>query len=150
MSIIGRIVRSISERNARGKSYADFQRALTKTGDTIHGRFETASDTPGHRGAGRHIIGIENWAQSRLRVALGNPYQQDEYDGYQPAEDLDMPALSNAFADARADTVMIAQLLEKAAVPLSQTVPHNDMGDLTIGGWLSYIIAHAGRESRRL
>ena len=39
MSIIGTLLSKITERNARGKSYADFSRALTKTGETVHGRF---------------------------------------------------------------------------------------------------------------
>ena len=62
MSLFGSFIRSVTERNARGESYADFQRALTMTGETV---------------------------------------------------------------------------------------PHNQVGDLTIGGWLSYMITHAGRESRR-
>jgi hypothetical protein len=150
MSFIGKLVRNISERNARGKSYADLQRALLKTGETVRGRFAMSGDTPAHREAGQHIIGIESWGQSRLRVGLGEPLLNDEYDGYRPDAGMDLPALTQSFAETRTETVEIAKELESAGVSLSETVPHNQLGDLTIGGWLSYLIAHAGRESRRL
>ena len=150
MSLLGTLIRSITERNARGKSYTDFQRALVKTGETVHGRFQDAADTAGHRQAGRHIVGIERWSQSRLRAALGEAYLRDEYDSYQPGEELDMSSLAQAFAETRQGTERILTELEAAGVPLSKTVPHNQLGEMTIGGWLSYIIAHAGRESKRL
>ena len=70
-NIVGSIVHTMTERSARGKSYADFLRGLDKTGQTVHGRFMVSSDTPGNRQKGQHIVGIERWSQSRLRVALG-------------------------------------------------------------------------------
>lgn len=150
MSLIGTVLRALTERQARGKSYTDFQRALEKTGTTVLERFHASTDTPAHRQAGRHITGIEAWSQSRLRVALGAALQMDEYDGYAPDETHNMAALADTFARVRAGTVQLAIELESAGVPLTRTVPHNDLGDLSIAGWLSYIIAHAGRESRRL
>ena len=149
-NILGSIVHTMTERSARGKSYADFQRALEKTGQTVHGRFTASSDTSGHRERGKHIVGIERWSQSRLRVALGEPFQRDEYDSHRPSGDLDMPALAQIFADTRAETGRLARELEAAGVPLNQTINHNQMGEFTIGAWLSYIITHAGRESRLL
>ena len=149
-NIVGSIVHTKTERNARDKSYADFQRALEKTGQTVHGRFISSRDTPGHREKGQHIVGIERWSQSRLRVALGEPFQQDEYNGYRPGGDMDIEELAQAFADTRAETGRLARELEAAGVPLSQTVNHNQMGEFTIGAWFSYIITHAGRESRLL
>jgi hypothetical protein len=149
-SILGSIVHTMTERGARGKTYADFQRAFEKTGQAVHGRFTTSRDTPGHREKGQHIVGIERWSQSRLRVALGEAYKQDEYDGYRPGGDLDMGELAQAFADARAESSRLAQALEAAAVPLSQKINHNQMGEFTIGAWFNYIILHASRESRML
>ena len=149
-NLIGSLVYWMTERNARNKSYADSQHALEKTGQTVYGRFTASSDTPGHREKGRHIVGIERWSQSRLRVALGDPFKQDEYDGYQPSDELDIEELTQSFAETRAETVRLAKALEAADVPLSKTINHNQMGDFTVGAWFSYIIAHAGRESRLL
>lgn len=150
MSVVGSILRALTERQARGKSYADFQRALQSTGTTVHERFRASADSPAHRQAGRHIIGIEAWSQSRLRVALGAPLQMDEYDGYAPPETQELAALAETFAGTRAATAQLVSELEAASVPLTRKVPHNDLGELSVAGWLSYIIAHAGRESRRL
>jgi hypothetical protein len=149
-NLIGSFVYWITERNARGKSYADFQRALEKTGQTVHSRFIASSDTLGHREQGQHIVGIERWSQSRLKVALGDPYEEDEYDGYRPGSDMDIEELAEAFADTRAESIRLAKMLETTGVPLSQTINHNQLGEFTIGAWLSYIISHAGRESRLL
>ena len=150
MSLIGTILRTVTERNARDKSYADFERALNSTGATVIGRFTASADTPAHRQAGRHITGIEAWSQSRLRVPLGAALQMDEYDDYAPDENLDMAALVSVYRQTREETAALTRELEAAGVALTQTVPHNDLGDLTVAGWLSYIISHAGRESRRL
>jgi hypothetical protein len=150
MSLLGFILRKVTESNARGKSYADFVRTLESTGETVHGRFLASADTPAHRETAVHISGIEAWAASRLRVPLGAPLQREEYDRYRPSTALDLPALAASFRQTRAATIEIARALEAAGVPLSRTVPHNDMGDITLGAWLSYLISHAGRESRRL
>ena len=149
MPLTATIIRTFVERTARGKTYADLRRTLVWTGETIHGRYQTTSDTPSHRETASHIIGIEAWSQSRLRVPLGEPLLPGEYDTYRPAPGLDLPALAAAFHDTRAATVELTHQLESAAVPLDLIVPHNSLGDLTVGGWLSYIITHAGREARR-
>ena len=40
--------------------------------------------------------------------------------------------------------------LGRADPGLSRRVRHNDLGDLSVGGWLAYLEAHARRESLRV
>ncbi len=98
----------------------------------------------------RHIIGIERWSQSRLRLFLGGELVMDEYDTYQPAADLDMAALTEQFVETRRVTVELAQKISDAGVTDDQTVLHNDMGDVSARTWLAYIRGHAQQESKRL
>lgn len=111
-------------------------------------RMARAAETPGTREADAHIIGIECWSARRLRTAPGDVALQDAYDGYRPAASLAMADLSEAFAAAREQTVTLDQ--QAANLPPSVTTQHNDLGDLSLKGWLFYIKNHALRESIRI
>jgi hypothetical protein len=150
MSMIGSIFRRFSERAGQKLTLAEWQTELVKSGEGVNGRFKASTDTSKHHSTGRHIIGIERWGQSRLRVFLGEKLVMDEYDDYRPAADLDMAALGAAFSETRQETVALAAKIEEASVSVTQTVAHNDMGDLTVRGWLAYLNGHASRESGRL
>ncbi|GIK55283.1 MAG: hypothetical protein BroJett015_09460 [Chloroflexota bacterium] len=147
MGMIGSVMRWFTERMGRNYTLVQLAEKLEKSGQTVHGRMESTSNSESHRKAARHIIGIERWSQSRLRVALGDPLTLDEYDGYCPDAQLDMAALARAFAETRQESIQLAQQLEAAGVSPIQTVRHNELGDLTIRGWLVYIGNHAWRES---
>ncbi len=148
--MIGRVLRPVAEWQARGRSGEAFAADLERSGRDVTTRFRGANDTPGNREAVNHITGIERWGQRRLRVALGEPPVMDSYRGYRLPEGTDVAALAQAFADTRQETVKLALELGRADPGLSRRVRHNDLGDLSVGGWLAYLEAHARRESLRV
>lgn len=148
MSIIGDLIRGLTERRAGGKTAAQLIEKLIESGQGVAERMARAADTPDNREAAAHIIGIERWSARRLRTALGDVAARDEYDGYRPATSLKMAELAGAFTAAREQTTALAQ--QAANLPPSVTVHHNDLGDLSVKGWLFYIENHALRESIRL
>lgn len=150
MSIIGSWVGRWTERSGRKFSLLEMMAKLESSGEKVHGRFQSANDNEKHREAGRHIIGIERWSQSRLRVVLGTPLTMDEYDSYQPGKELDMAALSQLFGETRQESLSIARQIQESGVAPTKTVPHNELGELSVSGWLFYIENHAWRESVRL
>lgn len=146
MSISGTLQRILIERTAARHTPGELLERLDRTGAVISERLGAAADTPGNRATAAHVIGIERWGQRRLRVALGEPLVRDEYDAYRPSEELDMAALAALFAETRQQTVALASLA--AQLPESVTAPHNDLGDLSVAGWLVYLEGHAERETR--
>lgn len=147
MGLFGSLLRRYTEWSARKYTLAEFADQLEESGQKVHGRFQSAANSERPRQAARHIIGIERWSQRRLRVALGEPLRLDEYDAYRPDANLDIVALAQTFAETRQETLTLARQLAAANPPPSQTIPHNELGDLTIKGWLAYIKNHATRES---
>lgn len=146
--LIGLARRPMAERHARGKGIAALAAELEASGRTMAQRLERAADTPGHREAIAHWVGIERWGQRRLRVALGEPFVHDAYHAYRPDVAAGMAALRDAFDQTRAETVALARRLDDAGVAPSTTVPHNDLGDLSVAGWLAYLVQHPEQESR--
>jgi hypothetical protein len=53
-----------------------------------------------------------------------------------------------AFAETRAETVALARQLDERGIDPAMTVPHNDLGVLSVGGWLAYLVQHPDQESR--
>ncbi len=150
MSFIGMIIRKVLQREARKYPLADWPGVLAATQPKVTGRFEAGADSAENQETGRHIIGIERWSQSRLRVFLGGELVMDEYNAYEPASDLNMAALAQAFEEARQTSVELANQIVAAGIGDEKTVPHNDMGDLNASTWLAYISGHALRESGRI
>jgi hypothetical protein len=149
MSIIGSALRALVERNATKSSVEELETRLRTTETEVAQRLETAADTPGNREVACHVIGIERWGQSRLTTCLGGPRLHDEYDGYRPQPES-MAALVAEFREARDDTLALIEQLRQANALEGRTCAHNDMGELSVKGWLSYLDSHATRELRRL
>jgi hypothetical protein len=147
MSLFGTLLRIFSEQRAKSLSWDDLFRRLDRSTEQVLPRFDSAKNTPRALEAARHVIGIERWAQRRLRIALGEPPVTDEYDGYRPDALADIRALKDAFAEMRRETTSILQQLREAGVPLDTTTPHNELGQLTIPGWVLYLTDHAWRET---
>ena len=122
---------------------------LELSGRTLERTVAAAADSPHNRSLLSHIIGIERWGQSRLRVPLGAALTRDEYDGYRPARDADWPALQTAFAATRRETVALTQQLG-AALDQPVTVLHNQFGQLRLRSWLRYLDLHANLEVKKL
>lgn len=147
MSLTGILLRIFSEQRAKNMSWDDLTRRLERSAEIVLPRFDSARNTPRHIEAAKHVIGIERWAQRRLRIALGEPATMDEYDSYRPESLNDIKALREEFANTRRDTLTILRHLHDAGVSLEKTTPHNELGQLTIRGWVLYLTDHAWRET---
>ncbi len=154
MSFIGRVIggvlRPILERQSKGRSVQEFVGSLEHSGAEVAKRLQGAPDTPHNREVANHIVGIERWGQRRLRVALGEPPIMDSYRGYCLPEGVNLEVLCSAFTDTRRDTVELARELGFTYTKAQTKVRHNDLGELSVGGWLAYLEGHAKRESTRI
>lgn len=146
--MIGLMRRPMAERHARGRDIAQLAEELDASGRSLEARFAEAPDTAGNREALAHWIGIERWGQRRLRVALGEPLVIDAYHGYRPDKEKGMAHLREAFAETRAGTLALIDELQAAGVDPATTIRHNDLGDLSVAGWLAYLLQHPEQESK--
>lgn len=146
--LIGLGLRPFAERRARGRTLEEVARDLERSGARIDAHMEGKPDTPANREAIAHCVGIERWGQSRLRVGLGESLVMDGHRGYRPDPAIGVGALGAAMSETRAGTVALARELAAAGVDPSTTVRHNDLGDLSLAGWLAYLEQHASRELR--
>jgi hypothetical protein len=144
--LIGLGLRPFAERRARQRTLDEAARDLEQAGARIDAHLAGKPDTPANREAIAHCVGIERWGQSRLRVGLGRPLVMDGHQGYRPDPTLGIEALRAAMAETRAATVALARELVAAGVDPATTVRHNDLGDLSLAGWLAYLEQHASRE----
>jgi len=138
------------ERPARGLSLAELADRLERDGRKLERSFAAAEGSDRHRIVLDHIIGIEGWGQNRLRVALGTPLTMDEYDPYRPDSGLGWSSLQDAFQATRQQSVALARELTNAADVAETEIPHNQYGNLTVKGWLQYLISHANLEAKRI
>jgi hypothetical protein len=122
---------------------------LERSGQVIITRAMDAKGTPENCDKLSHIIGIERWGQSRLRVALGEPFTQDEYDSYRP-QDMSWSDLQALFHTTRIETISLVKSLRMAGIDPHTRVAHNAIGNLSLLGWLAYLNAHASMESRKI
>ena len=150
MTLKEAILQFVLERPVRKASVAELVARLTASGAALNTRFGGIVNRDANREALRHIIGIERWSQQRLKVFLGYPFQQDEYDGYRPSDHHSWNDLRDLFAEVRRDTVSIGRQIDQQKLPDTEKVPHNDVGPLSAKAWLKYILEHTNRESRRV
>lgn len=143
------IGRSFFEISAKKHDYETHLTALRISGDTIVTQFRTARDNPHNRALLRHIIGIEQWAQVRLRELLGAAPFHEEYDKYQPNAHITVSELAEIMHQTRNQSCTLVQELADAHVDLHQRVTHNQLGLLSASGWLVYIRLHAAIESKK-
>ncbi len=144
--LIGLGLRPFAERRARQRTLDEAARDLERAGERIDAHLAGKPDTPSNREAIAHCVGIERWGQSRLRVGLGEPLQMDGHQGYRPDLAAGVDALRASMTETRAATVALARDLAAAGVDPTTTVRHNDLGDLSLAGWLAYLEQHASRE----
>lgn len=137
------------ERPAREARIPDLAKKLETSGPVVVRRFLAARNIAEYRELMRHIVGIERWAQNRLRVALGAPLTMDEYDDYRPGSGHAREELVRFFEAARQDSVMLANELAAAGPKVETKVPHNQIGPVSTRGWLVYIHEHADWESMK-
>jgi hypothetical protein len=147
MSLNGIFLRWFAERGAKDKTYQELIQLLQENESTTLARLLNASDMGVNRKRAAHVIGIERWSAHRMRTLLGEPLVMDEYDGYAPSAELNMERLAGEFKVTRASTIALVRELEAKGIALSQTAKHNELGDLSAGGWIVYVSSHTGRET---
>lgn len=123
---------------------------LAAHGESISHRLDKYPDSQRNRQVLSHIIGIEQWGQSRLRVGLGEPFKEEEYDSYRPSRNRSWEQLKAEFRMTRKRTVALAEALDDNQADQFTKVKHNQYGPLTLGAWLRYLDLHANLESRRI
>ena len=140
----------ILERQGRKWTMSAWGEKLAASGESLSHRLDKYADSQRNRQVLSHVIGIEQWGQSRLRVGLGEPYQDDEYDSYRPSKNRSWEQLKAEFRMVRKKTVALAEALDNNQVDQFMTVNHNQYGFLTLGGWLRYLDMHANLETKRI
>ncbi len=144
------IVHLVWERPARRLGLPQYAHLLETSGQAIAKASASTPDTAYNRRVLSHIVGIERWAQRRLRVALGEPLLMDEYNGYRPPRETSWEELQRQFQTTRQASVELALDLATAGVSLETAIPHNQYGPLTPRAWLRYMTVHANLESKKL
>ena len=141
---------SVLETPSRRRSYAELRRDLDRAGVRLGGRLARALDTENNREVARHVIGIERWGQSRLRVLSGErAFVDDSYQPYRPADNLSLSELAELFSLTRAQTSELARAFGHMP-PVHDTARHNSIGPISAPAWLRYLTMHAEFESRKL
>ena len=140
--IIARIYSTIFfEGPARGKTAAELGLALKTNGDEFCSRLAAMRRTSRLHAVVTHCIGIERWAQGRVRVALGEPFVDEEYDIYRPSLEVPWNDLIALFETTRRESIQLVQQCSGSA--LEKTVVHNNIGPLSVRGWFQYMQYHS-------
>jgi hypothetical protein len=140
----------ILERPGRKWTMARWGEKLAANGESISHRLDKYPDSQRNRQVLSHVIGIEQWGQSRLRVGLGEPFKDDEYDSYRPTRNRSWEQLKAEFRMTRKRTVALAEALDNSQADQFMKVKHNRYGRLTLGAWLRYLDMHANFETKRI
>ncbi len=136
----------VVQRYSGQQSTAELQDALDASGQRISQKLMGMQPIKHNYYKLRHMIGIEKWGQSRLRVALGEPFVMEEYNGHLPPIGLSWNELQDLFAETRAQTIAIASEIQLNDSYHSYRILHNQFGELPVDGWLTYLRVHADGE----
>ncbi len=137
------------KRPVKDKTFAEIIDTCRENGRVLVAKISAAPENEANQEQLNHIIGIEQWGQSRLQIALGGPLLQDEYDQYRPEHNATFSELRDLFPTVRATTVALAEKINKNDAD-NHKVPHNQFGDLDCKVWLYYLTIHADRESHSI
>lgn len=138
------------EQPARKRSVGDWHHRFKESGEQIKQLLDRTEDSERNRRVLNHVIGIERWGQRRLRVGLGEPFIKEEYNGYRPARETSWDELKQQFDETRAETAALLKKFETEGINITQTVNHNQYGDLSLLGWMRYLDVHASLEVKKL
>lgn len=137
-------------RRIGNKNYQDYRQQLEASSEKILNLIHNAQqDKKGHSQL-THLIGMERWGCSRLRVALGEPFLDQEYDEYRPPQEATWEYLEQAFVQTRKETCEICDALAENKVDPSGTIEHNQFGMLNVRTWLEYIDYHSEQHAGRI
>ncbi|GJM41929.1 MAG: hypothetical protein DHS20C20_22110 [Ardenticatenaceae bacterium] len=138
------------EQPARKLTMSAWGEKLAASGKAISLKLEKCRESQQNRQHLSHIIGVEQWGQSRLRVGLGEPFKEDSLDAYLPSQNRSWEQLKIEFRIARRKTVALAEELDNKQVDQFLQVKHNQYGDITLGAWLRYLDFYGKRESKKI
>ena len=154
------VTQTLIEWPAKRQSFEKMAEKLEKSGQQLEERLEKAQGTPEQKKVLRHIIGIERWGQRRLWLAIQFSGERgvrsseaafsDAHHLYKPAESTSWQELTAKFEATRLETIKLAHHLAEADIDETMRVPHNDLGPLSLRGWLRYLQTHAALEGRRI
>lgn len=144
------IVQIFLERPAKNQGLEQLSHKLVKTGQELRLKFAGKAASEANQKTLSHIIAIERWGQSRLKVALGEAFKQDESHSYKPSAETSWQDLQGLFEKTRAETVAIAQSIAQAKLDPQQTLTHNQFGPISLLAWLRYLNVHAALEAKRI
>jgi hypothetical protein len=150
MSLIGMVLHFVISRSAAKFSMDELQTRLKLSSAEVAERIGKASDTPTNHGLASHLIGIERWGQRRLRSVLGEALEMGEYDQDRPNSDIPLKNLRDLFVETRQQTLALIKELKKVPGIENKMIVHNDIGSLSVRGWLFYLDSHANRESQNI
>ena len=140
----------IFERKIRGKSYMDYRRLFGESSTVIQDLIDRAEDDAKSRWELLHVIGMERWMQSRMKVALGAPFIQEEYDGYRPPEDTPWADLKQTFIEVREASCDLCTEFDAKNVDAAQKIKHNQAGPMSVKAWMEYVLRHGNGHAKRM
>ena len=153
-------VQVLIELPAKRRKFEQMAQKLETSGQRLEARLAKAEGTPEQKRTLRHIIGIERWGQRRLWLAVryggesgvrsAEAAFSDAHHAYKPADSATWDELITKFGTTRQETVKLARYLAETDVDKTTRVPHNDLGPLSLRGWLRYLRTHATFEGRRI
>ena len=138
------------ERPTRGVTAAVGVQRLEQSHVDFGQHLQQYTDSVKNRALLGHIIGVERWAQVRLRQYINGPTAPDESDAYVPAPDVTFADLVADARRTRSDSIALYRELIDAGVPLTHTIVHNQFGALTVAAWFYYIAKHSMLEARKM
>jgi hypothetical protein len=149
-AIINFVANLILDRPARKQSWQELASQLEESGRAVDARAVAAKDPTQAQKTLRHITGIERWGQRRLRVFLGEPFVQDEYNAYRPAANLTTEQQRQEFDATRTQTITLVQQIAAAKSVVQAKVVHNSFGAISAKAWVKYLETHARLESKKI
>ena len=138
------------ERKTVGKNYTDYRQLFGESSSFIQELIDRAEDNWKSRWELLHIIGMERWMQSRMKVALGAPYIQEEYDGYRPPEDMAWSDLKQTFIAVREASCDLCTEFDAKSVDARQKINHNQAGPMSVKAWMEYLLRHGDNHAKRM
>lgn len=140
----------VFERPVRKLSLSDLTEQLEQSGKHISEWLNAAEINYTNRRHLCHLIGIERWGQRRIRVAIGEPFLEEEYDHYRPSQDRPWEELKAEWDLTRQATISLIAGLNETNFPTDIKIVHNQYGPLSVKAWLRYLDVHASSEGRKL
>ena len=128
-------------------SIPELSSQLGQSGNQLTERLATCGDTQVNRRQLSHLIGIERWGQRRLRVAIGEPYLDEEYDHYCPSLEKTWDELISEWKNTRQTSITMTKEISELN---SKKILHNQFGPLSVKAWLRYLDVHASSEGRKI